>query len=259
MATTTHPLTTEPQSLYSLQYYAFGLVKADEDGGDAAPWVIWIKASTEDIDFDQERVSQQALKQAADYFVANGRITWEHINQEKRYDPSIIVGEPMAVKFPADGSTLVQARLYPLQPNAGYVWNILRSGGKLKASIGGSCSKRPSPDGVMEISHIFWTHLALTPYPVNDHTLVSLQPLQEFLKALGTASAAPLVMEDLQGARERGTPALMQRWRALTATLQHQYPQLTEDEAHDLALLLLTRRGAVRQAYTPTMSGIPPT
>src|SRR5262245_23516225 len=90
---------------YFMQYYDFGLVKADEQATEAAPWIIWIRASTQDVDFEQERVSQQALKNAADYFVRNGRITWEHVNQEKRYDPSIIVGEPMAVKFPPDGST----------------------------------------------------------------------------------------------------------------------------------------------------------
>jgi hypothetical protein len=233
-----------------MQYYDFGLVKADEQASEAAPWVIWIRASTQDVDFDHERVSQQALKDAADYFVRNGRITWEHVTQEKRYDPSIIVGEPMAVQFPADGSTLVQARLYPLQPNAQHIWNILRSGGKLKASIGGSCAKRPGRDGILEIAQIFWNHLALTPYPVNDHTDVSLQPYSQFVKALGASAAASLVQEDLQGAREANTASLVQRWQALTEILMQQQPGLSEEEAKRAALLLLIKRGATRQAYT---------
>jgi hypothetical protein len=237
-------------SLHTVQYYDFGLVKADDEASEAAPWIIWIRASTQDIDFEQERVSQQALKDAADYFVRNGRITWEHLNQDKRYDPAILIGEPMAVKFPADGSTLVQAKLYPLQPVAQNVWQILRSGGKLKASIGGSCAKRPGRDGVLEIAQIFWTHLALTPYPVNDHTDVSLQPYQEFLKALGSASAAPLVHEDLQGNLLRGTPTLAQKWAALTAVLMQRQPGLSEERAREIAALLLRQRGEMRTAYT---------
>jgi hypothetical protein len=245
---------------YIMQYYDFGLVKADEEASEAAPWIIWIRASTQDVDFEQERVSQQALKDAADYFVHNGRITWEHINQDKRYDPSILIGEPMAVKFPADGSTLVQAKLYPLQPLAQNVWQILRSGGKLKASIGGSCAKRPGRDGIMEIAQIWWNHLALTPYAVNDHTEVSLHPFSEFMKALGSASAAPLVQEDLQGAREAGTPALAQRWQALTEILMQRQPGLTEDRAREIAALLLRQRGALRAAYTTAVwspTGLP--
>jgi hypothetical protein len=242
---------TDIEAPLPIHWWDFGLAKAEEGASESAPWILWIRASTTAIDYDNERVTQQALKDASDYFVENGRITWEHQNETTRYDPSIIVGEPMAVKFGADGSTMVQARLYPLQPKAQDIWRILRSGGKLKASIGGSCAKRPGKDGTTEINRIYWNHLALTPYPVNDHTLVSLQPFGAFVKALGVASAAPLVMEDLQGARQRGTPAFLQRWRALGDLVKQQYPTLTDDEAHDLALMLLTRRGERRQAFTP--------
>jgi hypothetical protein len=243
-------LASDSTTPYFMQYYQFGLVKADDEATEAAPWIIWIRASTQDIDLEKERVSQQALKDAADYFVRNGKITWEHINQDKRYDPSIIVGEPMAVKFPPDGSTLVQARLYPLQPLAQNVWQILRSNGRLKASIGGSCAKRPGRDGVMEIAQIWWNHIALTPYAVNDHTEVSLQPFANFVKALGTASAAPLVHEDLEGNLLRGTPTLSQKWQALTAVLMQRHPGLSVDRARDIAALLLRQRGELRAAYT---------
>jgi hypothetical protein len=171
------------------------------------------------------------------------------VDQAKRYDPAIIIGEPMGVEFPADGSTLVQARLYPLQPNAVHVWNILRSGGKLKASVGGSCEKKVGHDGVVEIARIWWSHLALTPYPVNDHTLVSLQPFSAFVKALGVGAAAPLVMQDLQGARLGHTPDLRQRWRALTELLQQQIPTLTTEEAQAMALLLMRQRKEERPAF----------
>jgi hypothetical protein len=248
----------ETRHTSAFQWYEFGLVKADDNADEAAPWLIYIKASTPSVDYDKERIPQSALKNAVDYFLENGKITWEHIDQNKRYDASIIIGEPMAVEFPADGSTLVQARLYPLQPQAQYVYNILRSGGKLKASVGGSCAKRPGPDGVTEIPQIFWTHLALTSFPVNNNTAISLQPYSAFMKALGVTSAAPLVTQDLQGAPQRGTPAFLQRWHALTELLQQRQPGLSTERARQAALLLLIRRGETRQAFTSTSWGPTP-
>jgi len=158
----------------------------------------------------------------------------------------------MAVEFPADGTTLVQARLYPLQEQARNVWNILRSGGKLKASIGGSCAKRPGRDGTTEVAQIFWNHLAITSWPVNDDTSVSLEPFSAFVKALGTSDAAPLVREDLEGNLLRGTPDLPQKWAALTEILMQRHPGLSEDKAREVAALLLRRRGELRAAYTAT-------
>jgi hypothetical protein len=235
---------------FFMQFFDFGLVKADPDASESAPWVIYIQASTPAVDLEKERVLQQALKDAADYFLENGKISFEHIDHTNRHDASVIIGEPMAVTFAPDGTTFVQARLYPYQEQAQNVWNILRSGGKLKASIGGSCSKRLGLDGVTEIDRIFWNHLAITSWPVNDHTRVSLQPFAAFLKALGTSSAAPLVQEDLQGAREAGTPALLQRWKALTELLMQHQPGVSEEKAKRAALLLLIKRGATRPGYT---------
>ena len=210
-------------STSAFQWYEFGLVKADEQADEAAPWLIYIKASTPRVDFENERIPQRALKQAADYFLENGKITWEHLDQQHRHDASVIIGEPMAVEFPADGSTLVQARLYPLQDQARHVYNILRSGGRLKASVGGSCAKRPGRDGVTDIPQIWWSHLALTPFPVNNDTSISLQPFGAFVKALGVSSAAPLVMQDLGGGHAgqdaRSCPAMAGAGRNDSATV----------------------------------------
>jgi hypothetical protein len=232
-----------------IQWYEFGVVKAAEP--EAAPWTIYIQASTPRVDYDNERIPQAALRQAVDYFLENGKITYEHLDGSNRHDASLIIGEPLAVEFPDDGTTMVQARLYPHQPQAQYVWNILQSRGKLKASVGGTCAKRPGPDGVTEIPRLFWNHLAITSFPVNNDTLVSLEPFAAFVKALGVSSAAPLVLEDLQGTRARRTPSLDQRWRALTAIVLQQFPHLTEDEARQVAALLLRRRGETREAYAP--------
>lgn len=226
-----------------MSWFDFGIVKADASADDAAPWIIYIKASTQRVDFDNERVLQQALRDGSRYFVENGKITYEHIDAVNRHDASVIIGEPMAVEFPLDGSTLVQARLYPLQPQAQYVWNILRSNGKLKASVGGSCAKRPGPDGVTEIPQIWWSHLALTAFPVNDDTRVSLQPFSAFVKALGTFEASPLVPEDLEGTAYHVSEECQRQADRIRAYC----PTLTEDEARQVSSLLLTHRTNIRR------------
>lgn len=232
------------------RYFDLGFAKADTSAEEAGQWLIYVRASTPQLDFERERVLPQALKDAASYFLENGKVTFEHIDQSNRHDASILIGEPLAVKFTPEGDTLVQARLYPYQPQAQHVWNILRSGGKLKASIGGSCVKRPAGDGATEIPQLWWNHLAITSWPVNNDTIVSLQPFEEFVKALATTAAAPLVMQDLHGAMHGGTPALLGRWQALTDLLQQQHPTLTEEQAKQVALAWMIRRGETRHAYT---------
>lgn len=235
------PLASLPTSIR--WFYNFGIVKADDAADESAPWIIYIKASTPDIDFDNERVLQQALRNAANYFKENGKITLEHVDHEHRHDASIIIGEPMDVQFPPDGSTMIQARLYPHQPQAQFVWNILRSGGKLKASIGGSCAKRPGRDGVTEIPQLFWSHVAVTSWPVNDQTLVSLQPFSAFVKALGTFEASPLVPEDLEGTAYQVSEECQRQADRIRAYC----PTLTEDEARQVSSLLLTHRTNIRR------------
>ena len=94
----------------------------------------------------------------------------------------------------------------------------------------------------------------LTDDEAHDLALLLLARRGGARKALTTGSGAPLVQQDLEGARERGTPAFEQRWKALTEILQQTYPALTPSEARKAAHLLLTRRGATRPAYV----SIPP-
>lgn len=223
---------------------------------EAEPWQIFITASSPRIDFQGERVLPEALQDAAKYFLNRGIVSYEHVTHSNRHDPSVVIGHPTAITFTPDGRTLVKAMLYKNVPNAQHVWGILTSGGRLGASIGGSVLERAlQPGGTPTISKIWFNHLALTAWPVNDDTAVQLMPYQEFMaKALSTTSATPLVSQDLEGARERGTPAFEQRWKALTDILRQQYPTLTEAEAKKVAHALLERRGATRPAYV----SIPP-
>jgi hypothetical protein len=232
-------------------YAPFGIAKAAPDAG--KDWIVYIKASTPRVDFEREQVLPVALQHAAEYHLRNGRITWEHTVGEYRYDPSLIVGEPLDVRWSPEGHTLEKAWLYqsPLKPKAREIWGILESGGSLRASIQGSVLARADgAQGVSIITKIVWTATALTPYPINDDTEVQTIPYAAFMKALGTGGAAPLVMEDLQGARQQLTPAFAQRWKALTALLMERR-QLREDQAKPLALALLIRRGEARHAYAP--------
>lgn len=240
-------------------YAAYGLVKAVPAPGTAEPgkeWELFIQSSSEDIDLEGERVMQAALRRAAPFYLARGRLTWEHITNETRLDPSIYVGQPLDVRFTDDGRTLERGWLYqsPNKPKAREAWGILESGGSLYASIGGmrlDDGGKKVIDGVPTITSLLWTHTALTPYAVNYYTNVQTIPPQEFYKALGTAGASSLVMEDLEGSRQRGTPAFYQRWKALTEILMQQYPALTAKACQQHALAILVRRGEARQAFAP--------
>lgn len=232
-----------------------GLVKA----GTAAtqePWMIYIQASAPVMDHEGEVVIPEALRDAADYMLRNGKVTYEHVTKDTRTDPTILIGEPTSVHITPDGRTLVTARLYEHQPKAQAVWNILQSGGRLKASIGGTVLAR-DPNNDAHITKVFWNHLALTSWPVNEATGVSLTPYAEFVKSLCTAkalgattgtSAQPLVMEDLEGARLALTPDFAVKWEALTEVIARTY-KVSQAIAKQLALETLAARGETRQAY----------
>jgi len=229
-----------------------GLVQTVAKAVSSEPWNIFITASSPRLDHEGEKVLPKAIKDGADYFLKRGVVSYEHITAANRANPEMIIGHPTDIRFTPDGKTLVSAVLYKHQPKAQAVWNLLQSGARLGASIGGAVIDREdSPGKPSTISKIWLNHLAITPFPVNEDCQVQLTPYPEFIaKALGTAVAAPLVREDLEGARLAGTPDLQQKWQALTEILLQRQPQLTQEQARKAALLLLARRGELRHAYT---------
>jgi hypothetical protein len=239
----------------------FGLAKAmalaDGPLAPTEPWYIYIKASTPGRDFEGQSILPDALKETLPYFMTNGRITYEHVTPQTRYDPSIIIGEPRDYRFDGNDCLLIKAELYKHQPKAQAVWDIFRSGGFLKASVGGSILRPPVlRNGVETITKVLMNHVALTPWPVNDDTNAQVMPYAEFMKALGAASAAPLVREDLDGATYGGTPELRQRLISLAEILQQmataQGKHLSAKRARSLALKYMQQRGQPRHA---TQSG----
>lgn len=227
-----------------------GLVKAGPVTD--APWLIYVQASAPKIDHEGELIVPRAMQRGMAYFLENGQITYEHVDQSTRHDPSILIGRPLRGLVTPDGRTLVEGRLYERAEKAQHVWNILQSGGRLKASIGGAVLAR-DPEGGAVITDILWTHLALTSWPVNEDTGVSLMPYGEFLaKALGATvgtSVQPLVREDLEGAMLAGTPDLLAKWQALTDVLVRTLG-LSVTVAKREALRTLEARGETRRAHT---------
>jgi len=231
-----------------------GLVQVVSKAVSSEPWTIFITASSPRLDHEGEKVLPQAIQEGAKYFLNRGVVTYEHLTAANRANPEIIIGHPTDIRFTPEGKTLVSAVLYKHQPKAQAVWQLLQSGARLGASIGGAVIEREdTPGRPSTISKIWLNHLAITPFPVNEDCQVQLTPYQEFIaKALGTSDAAPLVREDLQGNLLRGTPDLPQKWEALTELLMQRHPGLSEDKAREVAALLLRRRGELRAAYTAT-------
>lgn len=226
-----------------------GLAKASpEDIGD--PWILYIHASTPIRDFQGESLLTSAVRKALPYFLANGKIAYEHVTKETRHDPSILIGEPQEARFDDDGLFYVKALLYRFAEKAKEVRNILLSGGRLKASLGGTILEKDPASNI--VTKIFLNHIAVTSWPVNDYTGVQLTPYDVFLKSLGVAEAAPLIHEDLEGDGKMQDihPAFAKEWKTLTDLVMHNARcggrAVTLEKARRHALMLLVKHGAGR-------------
>ncbi len=189
-------------------FYAFFgkvLIKAEETDG---KWNIYLEASNEGLDLDEESVLQKALKDAADYYLQHGVISWDH-KHKVLHDPAFIIGEPTDVAFPDTKQTLVKGFLYRENKRAQSLWeNLLSKSTRFGSSVGGYVLNK-SQEG--QINKVFWDETAITHKPINDMTqgTTSIVPFKEFVKALmagsGVDAAAftggrALVPESLQGA-----------------------------------------------------------
>ncbi len=200
----------------SEQFYApfpaMQLVKAVEEDDRR---VLYLQASNEGLDQENEVVVMKALKDAKDYYLSHGVLSWDH-KHKLLNDPGYIIGEPMEVRFSDKGETLVKGFLYSENKIANNLWDNIQSGAsRLGASIGGAIVKRDQDGGgVGQIKKVIWDETAITHKPVNDGTLgkVQLLPFNEFAKALsagaGVNAAAftggrALTRESLQGAMRR--------------------------------------------------------
>lgn len=164
------------------------LVKAVEEGG---KWVVYLEASNENLDQDNEITLSKALQEAADFYKTHGIISWDH-GHRVHNDPAFIIGEPLDVAFSKreDGksNTLIKGVLYKENKRAQGVWENIQSGAqRLGSSVGGYILKKSKElDGSGKISKVYWDDTAITYKPVNDTTygMVSSLSFPEFMKAM---------------------------------------------------------------------------
>jgi len=179
-----------------------GLLKAtpSEESGDR---ILYIEASNEDRDHQDEIVLQKALADSSDYYLRHGNLDLSHFSilGPKSGIPNYMeyeVGKPAEVRVNGK-STFVKAQLYrgdsPMARNANMVWDSLTKQSppsRWFPSVGGAVlakSVRLDPasgDKIAVIERVRWNNLALDRCPVNKTVPeVSLAPVGVFTKSLG--------------------------------------------------------------------------
>lgn len=188
------------------------LLKADTKDPD----IIYIEASNENPDIENDVLFQKALEEEAESFLKKGLISWDHLHKLEK-NPEYIIGEPLDVSFKEAG-TWVKGKLYKAVRYAKAVKDLLESGStRIGASVGGFIKKRKelakSGNEILKgIFKVIWDEIALTYKPVNDTTMgnVSLIPIGAFAKALmaGTGvdpttmfGGRAMTKESLQGSK----------------------------------------------------------
>lgn len=178
---------------------AFKATPAEEDGAR----MLYMEASNEDPDHQDEIVLQKALAESADYYLRHGNVDLSHysllgpksgIQNFMEYE----VGKPVDVRV--DGAkTFVKAELYKgesaMARNANLVWDSLTKQtppARWYPSVGGavlSKSVKTDPESgeqVAVVDRVRWSNLALDRCPVNKTVpSVSSVPVGIFAKALG--------------------------------------------------------------------------
>jgi hypothetical protein len=160
------------------------LIKGVQEGTDL---MVYLEASNENLDQDEESVLQKALMENKDYYLQNGVISYDHLHTRMK-DPGMVIGEPIDVKFNLETrSTLVKGRLYEKNENAVKVWNNLQSRAKYGASVGGAILAKSKSS---QITKVVWNDTAITPSPVNTTVKGNVQmvPFKEFCKSLMAGS-----------------------------------------------------------------------
>lgn len=165
--------------------------------------ILYIEASNEDRDHQDEVVLQKALADSSDYYLRHGNVDLDHFSilGPKAGIPDYMtyeIGKPAEVRATGK-STFVKAELYagdsPMAKNANMVWESLtkqRPPSRWFPSVGGAVLAKSikldpaSGDKVAVIERVRWNNLALSRTPVNKTVPeVSLAPVGTFAKSLG--------------------------------------------------------------------------
>lgn len=171
-----------------------------EEGGER---ILYIEASNEDVDHQNEVVLQKALADSAGYFLRHGNIDLSHytILGPKSGIPNFMeyeIGKPVDVSI-TGRQTFVKAQLYrgesPMAKNANMVWDSLTRQSppsRWYPSVGGSVLEKSvkldpkTGDKIAVVSAVRWNNIALDRCPVNRTVPeVSTVPVGVFAKSLG--------------------------------------------------------------------------
>ena len=180
------------------------LIKADESD----PYTVYIEASNESPDKQQDIVFMKALHEERENFLKEGVISWDHLHKIQN-SPEFIVGEPLEVDF-KDGRTFVKARLYKGVKYAESIVDLLKAKcSRLGASIGGFIRNRKQLSKTLSgVTRLIWDETAITYKPVNKETMgnVGLVPIGAFAKALMAGGGVNTA--DFTGGRALGKESL---------------------------------------------------
>jgi hypothetical protein len=171
-----------------------------EEAGDR---FIYLEASQEGRDQQNEVVLCKALQDSAEHFLKFGNLDIDHKSMPsvaRQYgitDPEAWeIGQPVDVKF-KDGVTFVKARLYSgdtqLAARANMVWDSmtkLNPPARWYPSVGGTVlakSAKIDPETkekVAVVTKVRWTNLAISRQPVNQHVgMVATVPFGALAKS----------------------------------------------------------------------------
>lgn len=177
-----------------------GLLKTKNATVEDGERILFIEASREDVDQENEIVLCRALRESAPYFLKFGNVDLDHRTMFS--DPSVNnpykfeIGKPVAIDCDDNGVTMVKVRLYQGSGEsvelANYVWSSLTQQEPPMvwyASVGGEITdkeKRIMPDGsqVSVVKGVRWSNMALskTPCLTTLHP-ASLTPIGAFAKS----------------------------------------------------------------------------
>lgn len=146
--------------------------------------IIYMQASNESVDYQNEKVLTEALAESASYYERYGNVDIDHVTQigAKQGIPNYMayeIGRPIEVKI-SGRQTFVKAQLYrgdvPIAEKANMVWDSMANvtpPARWYPSVGGAISQKDieiDPDTkakIAVIKQVRWTNIGLSRTPVN--------------------------------------------------------------------------------------------
>jgi hypothetical protein len=184
-------------------FIAFPLVLKATPAEEGGARMLYMEASNEDPDHQNEIVLQKALADSSDYYLRHGNVDLSHYSLmgPKSGIPNFMeyeIGKPVEVRVD-ESKTFVKAELYQgdsaMARNANLVWDSLTKQAppaRWYPSVGGAVLRKSiktdpgSGEQVAVVDKVRWSNLALDRCPVNKTVpAASLAPVGVFAKALG--------------------------------------------------------------------------